>query len=86
MHLAGNVMAEHGLIVPDLQSLETVVSAALAAQYIFFSAVLYSPTQTELDAFVEDFVFRCVLGDQINTSAVHQRPSEARYQHSEVEL
>jgi hypothetical protein len=60
MHLADNVMAEHSLIVPDIQSLETVVSAALAAQYIFFSAALYAPTPAELDAFVEDFVLRCV--------------------------
>ncbi|HEX4577315.1 MAG TPA: hypothetical protein VH117_08185 [Edaphobacter sp.] len=28
------------------KGLESVVSAALAAQYIFFSAVLYAPTQT----------------------------------------
>jgi hypothetical protein len=60
IHLATSVLAEHDLVVPERSCLETVVSAALSAQYLFYNAALYRPTPAELDASVEEFVLRCV--------------------------
>jgi hypothetical protein len=76
IHLAINVLAEHDLILPKRPCLATIVSAALAAQYLFYTAALYGPTPAELDVFVEDFVLRCVSRSNIHVSAVHQSPSQ----------
>jgi hypothetical protein len=59
LDLAVNTLAEYDIAIPDHQFLEVIVSSAVAAQYLFFTAALHEPTENELDQFIEAFVLRC---------------------------
>jgi len=76
IHLARNVLAEHDLILPKFPCLATIVNAALAAQYLFFSAALYRATPDELDVFVEDFVLCCVSRSNFHKSSVPPKSTQ----------
>jgi hypothetical protein len=76
LNLAAGILIEYELPVPGTQTLAAIVSAALGAQYLFFSTALHEPTQIHLDLFVEDFVLRCVSEGMMHVNAIHQSPSE----------
>jgi hypothetical protein len=54
------ILAAHDLASPDRDRLILVVEAALAAQSLWFAAVLHEPSTAELYEFFEEFVLRCV--------------------------
>jgi hypothetical protein len=54
------ILVAHDLESPDQDRLILVVEAALAAQSLWFAAVLHEPSMAELHEFFEEFVLRCV--------------------------
>jgi hypothetical protein len=57
---AVQILSEHDLALPELDSLATIVRSALTAQTLFFAAALHHPGRAELYQFFESFVLSCV--------------------------
>lgn len=64
MRNAVQILSEHDLALPELDSLAAIVRSALTAQTIFFAAALHHPGRTELYQFFESFVLSCVTSTQ----------------------
>lgn len=62
--LAGEIIGDHDLPVPDRDRLELVVRAALEARLLFYSACIQDISRDELDEFFLDFVVRAVAPGQ----------------------
>ena len=57
---AVQILSEHDLALPELDSLAAIVRSALIAQTLFFAAALHHPGRAELYQFFESFVLSCV--------------------------
>jgi hypothetical protein len=61
-------LSERDQLLPDLDGLTRIVTAALSAQTLYFAAAVYDPGREDLHQFFETFILTCVTPPMIRST------------------